>query len=98
MYPLVEQTDLEQRVKLFLTSTRPELATIRVRAQGSTVRLSGEVATFYLRQLALSAVQRVAGVQTVADDIEVAFTRGRPPCDASVGDEWPLLALEPAAE
>lgn len=98
MYPLVEQSELEQRVKLYLTATRPELAMVRVRAHGSTVRLSGEVATFYLRQLALSAAKHVAGVQCVDDDIEVAFTRGQPPCDRSIEDEWPLAALEPATD
>jgi osmotically-inducible protein OsmY len=74
MHPVVGENDLEHRVKLYLAATRPELACVSVRAQGSTVKLSGQVATFYLRQLALAAARRVAGVQYVADDIEVALT------------------------
>jgi len=68
-------------------------------AQGSTVRLSGEVSSFYLRQLALSAAQRVAGVQCVDDNIQVAIIRrNRRERDATVRNERPLLALEPAAD
>jgi osmotically-inducible protein OsmY len=75
MYPLAGENDLEQRVKLYLAATRRELSRIGVRANGSTVRLTGQVGSFYLRQLALAAAQRVAGVQFVADDIEVALSR-----------------------
>jgi hypothetical protein len=73
MYPLVGETELERRVKLYMAATRPELSRLGVRASGSTVRLTGRVGSFYLRQLALAAAQRVAGVQCVADDIEVAL-------------------------
>jgi osmotically-inducible protein OsmY len=71
MYPHIQQSELEQRIKLHLAATRPELSRLDVRADGGTVRLSGQVASFYLRQLALSAVKRVAGVLCVSDDIEV---------------------------
>src|SRR5687768_15443332 len=74
MYPLVGERELEQRVKAYLLATRAELARVRVRADGSTVKLTGQVATFYLRQLALAAAQRVAGVQCVADDLDVPLT------------------------
>src|SRR5687768_4382677 len=71
MYPYLEESELQRRVKLHVSATRPELARIGVRAQGGTVRLSGQVASFHLRQLALEAAKHVAGVQCVVDDLEV---------------------------
>jgi osmotically-inducible protein OsmY len=60
-----------------MTATRPELARLGIRVDGGTVRLSGQVASFYLRQLALSAARRVAGVQCVVDEIEVPILQVR---------------------
>lgn len=74
MQPVAEH-DLERRVKLSLAATRPELARLSARVHGSTVKLSGHVASFYLRQLALAATQRVAGVRNVTDAIEVPVVR-----------------------
>jgi hypothetical protein len=71
MYPHLEESELQRRVKLYLAATRPELGRLIVQTDGNTVRLSGELASFYLRQLAIGAVKRVAGVQNVADEIEV---------------------------
>jgi hypothetical protein len=71
MYPHLEESELQRRVKLHVAATRPELARLSVWAHGSTVRLSGQVASFYLRQLALEAAKHVAGVQRVIDDLEV---------------------------
>ncbi len=71
MYPHLEENELQRRVKLHVAATRTELAKVCVRAHGGTVRLSGQVASFYLRQLALEAAKHVAGVQYVVDEIEV---------------------------
>jgi hypothetical protein len=77
MYPHVAEEELERRVRLYLVATRPELARLDVQVQGSAVVLTGRVGSFYLRQLALAAAQRVAGVQEVADAIEVASASTR---------------------
>jgi len=77
MYPQIDEAELERRVALYLAATRPELKRLDVTAQGGTVRLSGQLSTFYLRQLALSAAKRVAGVQCVKDAIEVPLASRR---------------------
>jgi len=68
-----EQDDeLEQRVRLFMaTSNLPGLRHIAVKVDGSTVILSGQVNTFYEKQLAAKFSRRVAGVIHVLDDLEV---------------------------
>ena len=71
MQPLSGSGDLAQLVRQSLLAARPELSQLGIRAQGGVVRLSGQVQSFYLRQLALMAARRVAGVTHVADDIEV---------------------------
>jgi osmotically-inducible protein OsmY len=90
MYPVGGERDLEQRVELYLAATRPELARIGVRASGGTVRLTGRVGSFYLRQLAQAAAKRVAGVQFVADDIEVALPRREPARQAAEQESSPF--------
>lgn len=71
--PALNELDalLEMRVKAYLATKRPALGKLSVSADAGTVRLSGPVSSFYLRQLALSAASRVAGVLHVVDDIEV---------------------------
>jgi osmotically-inducible protein OsmY len=76
MHPQIDEGELERRVKLFLASTRPELRGLHIRAHGGTVRLAGQLTSFYLRQLALEATKRVAGVQSVVDTIQVPFMIG----------------------
>lgn len=63
--------DLEMRVKLYLSSQRRELGKLLVRVEAGSVRLVGPVSSFYLRQLALAIVRRVAGVRHIVDEIEV---------------------------
>jgi len=70
-----DESDLEKRVRLFIASTRPGFAQLSVRADGATIHLSGQVGSFYLRQLAISAAKRVAGVQQVIDEVEVLHAR-----------------------
>jgi hypothetical protein len=75
MYPRIDESDLERRIELFLAATRPELRGLHVQARGGTVRLAGQLRTFYLRQLALEATKHVPGVQLVVDAIEVPATQ-----------------------
>ena len=72
--PATDQSNLERRVRLFIAATRPQFARICVQTECGTVRLSGQVASFYLRQLAIGAARRVAGVQRIIDEIEVSPT------------------------
>ena len=67
-------SDLERRVRLFIASTRPQFARICVQTECGTVRLSGQVESFFLRQLAIGAARRVAGVERIIDEIEVSPT------------------------
>jgi osmotically-inducible protein OsmY len=62
-------------VTLFLSSARPELARVSVRANDGIVELAGVVPSFYLRQLAIACARRVAGVQAVIDQIHVEDAR-----------------------
>lgn len=75
MYLLTDDNELETRVRLCLTDARPELNVIGVQAHGETVRLSGNLTSFYLRQLALEAAKRVPGVRSVVDCMEVHIAR-----------------------
>lgn len=63
--------DLQRRVKQCLADRRRELGRLQVHAVDGSVRLFGSVGSFYLRQLALSAVRCVDGVQHVIDDMDV---------------------------
>jgi osmotically-inducible protein OsmY len=71
--------DLLRRVKLSLYAKRAELASLLVRADGGIIRLSGFVSSFYVRQLAVSAVTHVAGVRRVVDEIAVPVLQERKP-------------------
>ena len=63
--------EIRQRVVLHLGSCRPELGRVDVLVENGTVTLRGELATFYLRQLASERTRRVAGVRQLVDQIEV---------------------------
>lgn len=73
----VDQPELEKRVRLFLTAARTDFMQLSVRADGERVYLSGLVGSFYLRQLAICAARRVAGVHNVVDEIEVPMLSRR---------------------
>ena len=66
-----EDRELASRVELYLGTTRPALSGVRVDAGQGTVRLNGKVPTFHLRQLAVAAARRVAGVRHVVDELSV---------------------------
>lgn len=55
------EVDLAARVRLYLAAQRPELGKLLVEVEGESVRLAGPVKSYYVRQLALAVVGRVAG-------------------------------------
>ncbi len=64
--------DLEKRVRIFLFGMRRAgLRNLDVHVQNGCATISGTVHSFYERQLALSCCQRVAGVLSVTDKVEV---------------------------
>lgn len=71
--PVAEITDIElaNNVRLFLSGNRRGLSQITVFAEQGTTKLSGSVASFFLRQMAISLAMKVAGVRRVVDDLEV---------------------------
>lgn len=75
--------DLEVRLGLYLKAKHPALSRISVAVHSGTARLWGAVGSFYLRQLAIAATTRVAGVRQVIDDIEVCLPR-----IAAIDHEW----------
>lgn len=70
--------ELAMRVRQYLIAQRPEFSSLDVRARDGKVDLSGELPTYYLRQLAVAAAQRVAGVLQVVDRLDVDDRRSRP--------------------
>ena len=65
-------SDLELRVRVFLANLGwQSLKQLQVRVNKGVAFLDGQVASYYERQLAISACQRVAGVYHVTDSIKV---------------------------
>jgi osmotically-inducible protein OsmY len=77
-----DDLELSRRVVQYLLIKRPEFQAIQVEAEGGEVRLIGEVCSFYLRQLAIASTQRVAGVLSIVDLIDVPEPRR---CTARTG-------------
>lgn len=64
--------DLERRVTNYLVGRQvPTLRQIRVQADRGTVRLRGQVHSFYHKQLCLNCTRRVAGVLELVDELDV---------------------------
>lgn len=64
--------DLERRVVNFLSARSvPSLRRLRVDVHDGVVTLRGKVHSFYEKQLAINACQRVAGVQRLIDTVAV---------------------------
>ncbi len=64
--------DVEKRIRIFLFGMkRARLRHLDVEVQNGCAIISGTVHSFYERQLALSCCQRVAGVLSVTDKVEV---------------------------
>lgn len=84
-------SELLQRVKLFLSQHGygPHKALKLNVAQG-VVTIQGKLPTFYLRQMTVECIRRVAGVIQVVDHIEVSNTpRPRQSNDNSPEEEQP---------
>lgn len=70
--------DVRFRVTSYLGSRHLDaLKQIAVEVQNGTVCLTGKVGSYYEKQVALSSCQRVAGVLTMVDHLEVS--PGKPP-------------------
>ncbi len=64
--------DLEKRIRIFLFGMRmARLRHLDIEVQNGCAIISGTVHSFYERQLALSCCQRVAGVLSVTDEVQV---------------------------
>ncbi len=64
--------DLEKRIRIFLFGMRrARLRHLDIEVQNGCAIINGKVHSFYERQLALSCCQRVAGVLSVTDKVEV---------------------------
>jgi osmotically-inducible protein OsmY len=64
--------ELVQRVSGSLEAKGPVMRGVRVEvSDGETVRLTGTLPTYHLRQVAVSVARRVAGVRHVKDRIQV---------------------------
>jgi osmotically-inducible protein OsmY len=60
-----------KRVELSLSGRHDALGRVQIQMEGDAVHLLGELDSFYLRQLAISLAQRVAGVGKVVDRLTV---------------------------
>ena len=70
--PTSSDSDLEHRIRIFLGNVGHEsLRHLHVRVSRGVALLTGRVRSFYERQLAISACQRVSGVYQVSDEITV---------------------------
>ena len=68
--------DLERRVFQYLWDRRmPSLRKLSVEAQCGTVTLSGNVPSFYEKQLCQNVCRRVAGVIRFVNDVTVTGVR-----------------------
>jgi len=69
---LSAEEELSRRVRLFLDQQRlNSRGRLSVVSQRGVVTVRGDVATFYQRQLIVSAAQRVAGVSQIVDELRV---------------------------
>ena len=62
---------LAERVKGFLNARRGGCSRVSVGAERGTIRLSGPVGSFFLRQMAVELAKQVDGVGDVVDDLQV---------------------------
>jgi osmotically-inducible protein OsmY len=64
--------DLRQRIESFLKSRHfPDFETLHVDVHDGSVTLSGSLRSYYEKQVALNSCQRVAGVLTLIDNVDV---------------------------
>lgn len=68
-----EALEMKRRIYRFLHERDfHALRRIDVEVQGGCATLSGRVASFYAKQLAISCCRRVAGIRNVVDEIRVS--------------------------
>ena len=73
-FPDQTDPDLELRVRASLSKLgRQSLKLVQVRVSQAVVFLNGRVSSFYERQLAINACQRVTGIHHVTDSIKVSL-------------------------
>lgn len=63
--------ELATEIARVLRSVRRGLKRVSVEAKGGTVRLTGTVSSFYLRQMAAMTTRDMVGVFHIVDDIDV---------------------------
>ncbi len=64
--------DLRDRVESFLFSRHfPGFRDLSVRVRDGNVTVTGEVGSYYEKQIAINSCRRVAGVLSVSDEIHV---------------------------
>ncbi len=89
-----DDNDVRQRVSSFLNSRH--IATLRllnVDVQNGSCTVSGNVSSFYEKQVALNSCRRVAGVLSLVDaldvqsDSQVSICDGMSLCDEDDGNE-----------
>jgi osmotically-inducible protein OsmY len=83
-----EDEALARRVSLFLATRQVgDLRRLAVTARQGRVRISGNLNSFYHRQLALTYVRKVAGVLSVDDQISVTLYTRKPRRHVSASGE-----------
>lgn len=88
--------DLRRRVRAFLQQRGYGLQkALEIKAERGAVLVQGQVPTYYLRQIAVELIKRVAGVTRVVDLIQVVDGSIQSPAtDSSVGEQ-PASATAP---
>jgi osmotically-inducible protein OsmY len=61
----------EQVLKAILQTGYVRMRHIRITAESGTIKLSGEVRSYYLKQLAQQKAMSVDGVQRIANELQV---------------------------
>lgn len=65
--------DVAERVQLLLNSQGAGYRSIRVEVRPAAIRLAGTVATYFLRQMAVTIAGQAAGGRQVEDRLEVVL-------------------------
>lgn len=80
---------MELRVEQFLTSRHvPGLRSLTIQADDGVVTLSGNVFTFYEKQLCNQCLRRVPGIKQLINTVDVTATDHEP--SAALDDTVPL--------
>lgn len=67
-----EDLSLADRVRICIhRQGYPQLQAVGCESEGDSIKLSGEIDSFYMKQLAQEVATRTPGVRTVKNDIQV---------------------------